>query len=172
VELDETPLTVKVGEGVVGQAAAERRPILVVDTQAEPMYVPIDPHVRSELAVPVIYREQLLGILNLESVEPAAYDESDTEIMTSLVSNLGSVISNLQLVGQIRQQVERQQQILDITNKIRQSVDIQTILETSASELARALKARKAAIQVTTDIIEKPLTSELGAKHNGKERHS
>lgn len=172
IELGEEPITVQSGEGIVGQVALNRRAMLVRDSQAEPQYIPIDPNVRSELAVPVVYRDELIGVLNLESVEPAAYDESDTEIMTSLVANLASVLSNLQLLGQIRQQVERQRQIFEITSKIRQSVDIQTILETSASELAKALKARRAAIQVTTDIIEKPMTSDLSGKNNGKERLS
>jgi GAF domain-containing protein len=146
-------LEVSLGEGLVGQVAADHKSILAADTASQPSYIPLDPSIRSELAVPIMYGDRLLGVLDLESPRVAAYDENDLEIITTLGTNLGSVISNIQLLQRIREQIDRQQQIFDITSRIRQSVDIHRILETSATELAHALKLRHTQVEISTDRI-------------------
>ncbi|MDD1749159.1 MAG: GAF domain-containing protein, partial [Methanothrix sp.] len=136
-------------DGIIGSAAMERHPVRVNDRINNPQYLPIDPEVNSELAVPILYSDKLVGVLNLESIDAGAYDETDQEILGSLGNTLGAVIANAQLVLTIRRQVERQRLLFDATSKIRRSVDLDTILKTSTSEICRALGARKAKIEIT-----------------------
>jgi PAS domain S-box-containing protein len=145
-------LQVPFGEGIVGTVATLHSPIRIKDTLVDTSYIALDPTVRSELAVPILYGDELLGVLNLESTAPASYDENDQEIMLTLGSNLGALIANIRLVNRIRLQVDRQRQLFDITSKIRRTVDLDTILETSATEIGRALNARRTAIQVSAGI--------------------
>ncbi len=105
----------------------------------------------SQLAVPIQFSGKLLGVLHLASPEPGCFDENDEEIMALLGSALGSVITNLGLLEQIRQKIERQRQLFEITNKIRQTVDIESILRISSTEIARLVKARRASIRVAVD---------------------
>lgn len=162
------------GEGIIGRVAIEKRPSRVADVLTDPYYVPTDDAIRSELAVPIIYTDRLLGVLNLESEKVAAYNENDEEILSTMAANLGSIIANAQLVSQVQHQVERQQQIFEITSKIRRSVDMKSILETSTSELCKALRAQKATIRLTVDSEESPVsvTQEAHSNHNGHDSGS
>lgn len=165
---------IPMGEGIIGRVAIEKRPSRVADVLTDPYYVPTDDAIRSELAVPIIYTDRLLGVLNLESEKVAAYNENDEEILSTMAANLGSIIANAQLVSQVQHQVERQQQIFEITSKIRRSVDMKSILETSTSELCKALRAQKATIRLTVDSEESPVsvTQEAHSNHNGHDSGS
>ena len=59
-------LRIKVGEGIVGRAALERRSILVNDVQSEPSYIESMPTIKSELAVPLILKNRVIGVIALE----------------------------------------------------------------------------------------------------------
>lgn len=171
---------IPIGEGIIGRVAQDKHPIRVADVLTDPFYIPTEDAIRSELAVPIIYTDRLLGVFNLESENVAAYNENDEEIISTMAANLGSIISNAQLVSQVQRQVERQQQIFEITSKIRRSVDMNAILETSTSELCKALRAQKATIHLTVES-DKPLADARvkdrtdnnghgnGFKSNGKE---
>ena len=138
-----------IGEGIIGTAAQEKQPILIADTMLDPRYISIDQSVRSELAIPILFGDELLGVLNLESTQAYAFDENDEEILGALGNNVGGVIANIRLVSQVRQQVIRERQLYEVTSKIRHSVNLEAILETSAREIAKALGARRAQIQIT-----------------------
>jgi len=142
-------LRVKIGEGITGLAAAEKRPVRVDNTLMDSRYITIDPDVRSELAIPILFSDELMGVLNLESTEVSAFDENDQEILGALGNNLGGVIANIRLVQQVSKQVERERLLFDVTSKIRHSVDLETILQTSTREICRAIGARKATIHIT-----------------------
>lgn len=142
---------IPLGEGIIGRVALEKSPARVADVQTDPFYVPTGENIHSQLAVPIIYTDRLMGVLNLESEKVAAYTENDEEILSTMGSNLGSIIANAQLVSRVQNQVERQRQIFEITAKIRRSADMNSILETSTSELAKALRAQKAAIRISLD---------------------
>src|SRR5579872_2721586 len=60
-------LRIKVGEGIVGRAAQTRRSVLVNDVRRDPNYIPSLTSIRSELAVPLIFKGRLIGIIDLEA---------------------------------------------------------------------------------------------------------
>src|SRR5215472_16363357 len=55
------------GKGVVGQVALTREPMLLNDVSSSPVYIAANPEVRSELAVPLIAKNRLIGVMDLES---------------------------------------------------------------------------------------------------------
>ncbi|HWQ46159.1 MAG TPA: GAF domain-containing protein [Longilinea sp.] len=148
LSLDLENVEAKVGEGIIGTVAETRKAIRVADTLTELRYIPILASVRSELAVPILFGDNLLGVLNMENENPNAYDPNTQDILSTLGTSLGAVISNVQLVTRIRQQVLRQQQLFEITDKIRRSVDMTSIIQTSAREIANAMGSRRAQIEI------------------------
>src|ERR1700727_2409876 len=58
---------VKLGEGVTGQAAQSRQAVLVDDVTQDPAYISAVPNVRSELAVPLITKNRVIGVIDLEA---------------------------------------------------------------------------------------------------------
>jgi GAF domain-containing protein len=128
----------------------------------------VESSTKSELAFPILFGDEILGVLNMESDHLAGFDQNDQEIMTALVNNIGAIIANWRLVNQIRRQVERQQFLFSAAAKIRRSVDIETILQTSVNEIGRAMGAQRARITLglseVTPTLQKGL--EIRSEHN------
>lgn len=134
---------IPIGSGITGWAAAHRRTLRINNVQEDPRYVEGSVNTRSELAIPMIYRGELLGILNVESEQLNAYTETDEELLGTLGGSLAAIIANARLLEQIRAQAERERTLFEITDKIRRTTDIQTILTTTVSELTRVTGASR-----------------------------
>jgi sigma-B regulation protein RsbU (phosphoserine phosphatase) len=141
-------LSIPVGNGITGWAAAHRRTLRINNVQDDTRYIAGSANIRSEMAVPLIYRSELLGVLNVESELPSAYTETDEELLGTLGGSLAAIIANARLLEQIRAQAERERVLYEITDKIRRTTDMQTILTTTVSELTRAVGANSAHIKV------------------------
>jgi GAF domain-containing protein len=68
---------IALGRGVCGTAARERKTIVVSDVHAFPGHIACDPASRSEIVVPLIVRERLLGVLDLDSPRESRFDAED-----------------------------------------------------------------------------------------------
>lgn len=150
----------EVGAGVTGWVAAHRRALRLGDVREDSRYIQISANTLSEMAIPLIYRNELLGVINVESEQADAYSENDEEMLGTLGGSLAAVIANARLVEQIRAQSERERLIGEITEKIRRSTDIQSILHTTASEISRVTGARYTQINIA------PKTSSPGEENN------
>jgi GAF domain-containing protein len=83
-------LRIEVGRGVCGAAARERRTQLVPDVAAFPGHIACDAATRSEIVVPVLRPDgSLLAVLDVDSREPAAFDEEDARALEELCGELG-----------------------------------------------------------------------------------
>ena len=136
-------LKVPIGSGITGWAAAHRRTLRINNVQEDTRYVEGSINSKSELAIPMIYRSELLGVLNVESEQLNAYTESDEELLGTLGGSLAAIIANARLLEQIRAQAERERLLFEITDKIRRTTDLQTILTTTVSELTKATGASR-----------------------------
>jgi GAF domain-containing protein/HAMP domain-containing protein len=141
-------IKVEFGHGITGWVAAHRRPLRIRDVREDPRYIEISANTRSELAVPLIYRNELLGVLNVESEQVDAYSDNDEEMLGTLGGSLAAIIANARLLEQIRLQAERERLIYEVTSRIRRSTDIQSILVSTASEITRITGARYARIDL------------------------
>jgi len=94
-------IKLKVGEGVTGWVAQHGRPLLVTDVTQEQRYVQLKEEIKSELAVPLILDEKVIGVLNVDSTRMHAFDEEDVELLTLLSKQSAQVIRN----GQVHQKM-------------------------------------------------------------------
>jgi len=136
------------GEGFLGSAWESGKPELVKDTLAVSDISYFKDEVRSMLVIPLSYGREIRGLIVLEGKEPGTISEDIQEILETWSYNLSAIISNSQLVQQIRQQVDRQKKINQVSDSIRQSLDIQTILETTTIEICQTLGAWQAKIEI------------------------
>jgi len=141
-------LQIPVGNGITGWAAEHRKTLRVNNVQQDTRYIEGSSNTRSEMAIPLLYRSELLGVLNVESEQLSAYAENDEELLGTLGGSLAAIIANARLLEQIRAQAERERFLHEISDKIRRTTDIQTILATTASELTRAVGANSARIKL------------------------
>lgn len=141
-------LTVPFGTGITGWVAAHRKPLRINDITKDARYIQVSANTRSEMALPLIFRSDILGVLNVESEQVAAYTDNDEEMLGTLAGSLAAIIANTRLVEQIRKRAERERQLYEISSKIRRSTDVQTILSTTVNELSRVTGARRTQITV------------------------
>lgn len=153
-------------------AQDQKKSILIENTLSNSEVELFDNRMRSGLAIPLNYKDRILGVLAFESVEIADFANDEKEFFENWVNNIGSILANTRLLAQIQHQVERQQAINEITNNIRQTVDLQTILQTSAAEICKALGANSTRIKINPEIEELELFPQESNKipYNGIEK--
>jgi GAF domain-containing protein len=66
-----------IGQGICGAAAATGRTEVVDDVAADPRYLACFPSTRSEIVVPISYDGRVVGEIDIDSDEPAAFDDED-----------------------------------------------------------------------------------------------
>jgi len=105
--------SIRVGQGVMGRAAAACEPVLVEDVRTLPDYVPGIPGAVSELAVPLVCRDKLVGVLNVESPRPGAFSRDDIEPLLTLGRQAAIAIANARLIQELRTLSANQQKLFD-----------------------------------------------------------
>ena len=116
-------VSIQLGEGITGAAAAQREPILVPDVRSDRRYLNALDAVRSELAVPMLARNMLVGVIDVQSTSEKAYTEYDRALLRLIASRVASSIDNARLY----RRVERQNRTLRTLSRI--SHEFASILE-------------------------------------------
>ena len=86
---------IPVGQGICGAAAASGRTEVVDDVNADPRYLVCFPSTRSEIVVPIAFQGRVVGELDIDSDEPAAFGEADREFL----ERVATLISAHAMVG-------------------------------------------------------------------------
>jgi len=127
---------VKVGEGVTGQAAQLRQAVLVDDVTKDPTYIAAIPNVRSELAVPLITKNRVIGVIDLEARDPDYFNEEHSRLLTLVASRIAGGIENAQLYTR----TTRQARILLLLNEIARELSSILNLDELLSRVAELLR--------------------------------
>ena len=132
----------RLGEGLVGQAAQESRTKLANDVSRYPGYLRLGPNaddVYAELAIPIRLGSKVVGVLDLRSHEIDAFSRQDVTTMESLADQLSIAIENARLYGEIRQHVEELTTLNEISQAVTSSLDLQETLTLITDHTTRLL---------------------------------
>src|SRR6202008_1794151 len=88
-------------EGIVGAAATLKEPVLVPNVSADPRYLMVNPETRSELAIPMMHKGKVIGVLDLESPQPNYFTEDHIQTLTILAGNLAVSLEQARLYEQV-----------------------------------------------------------------------
>ncbi|HEY2458141.1 MAG TPA: SpoIIE family protein phosphatase [Candidatus Acidoferrum sp.] len=119
-------------QGITGTAAAERRIIRVDDVRLDPRYLACSTeiNVRSELVVPLLLQNRLIGVLDLESTELGAFTVEHERLLNILGSYIAVALENSRLFAETRETQSRMQNDLDTAREIQRQ-----LLPTGAREV-------------------------------------
>lgn len=111
-------LRVAASEGIVGAAATLREPVVVPDVTADPRYLMVNPETRSELAIPMIHKGKVIGVLDLESPQLNYFTQDHVQTLSILAANLAVAIENARLYEQVAQGEARLERDLQAAKRI------------------------------------------------------
>src|SRR6202522_2479755 len=109
---------IPLGGGVVGYAAQAKEAVLVPDVATSPIYIVGNPETRSELAVPLIYQERVIGVLDLEHTRRGYFTDDHKRTLTTLAAQLAIAIENARLYEQIARQAQRLERDLALAREL------------------------------------------------------
>ena len=109
---------IKLGEGLVGWAALYKEPLLVSDVSKDPRYINLVEDVRSELVIPMLIKDRVIGVFDLESPELNAFTKENKELLTLLASQAAVAIENARLYEEVRRNEERIEKELRFAQRV------------------------------------------------------
>ncbi len=149
-ELTRTP-KLRPGEGITGSAAADRAPIMI------PRAAHLDPRFKhfpnlheeqyeSILAVPILAKERLEGALNVRTIAPREYDESEIDLIMAIAGQVAQAIENAKLYDHAQRRVAELEALARISEAVSESLYLEESLEEIVRTTMSAVNATGAAI--------------------------
>ncbi len=147
VELDNIPI----GKGITGAAAELREPVVSADTLADPRYIASHPDIRSEVAIPLVMRDRVIGVMDLESEKLGFFTEDHVRLLALLGPQIASSVENARLYEELALSERGMEQDLKAARKL------QSVLLPKTAPPMRGLDAAlrsRAAREITGDLFD------------------
>ncbi len=109
---------IPIGEGVVGYAVQQKEVVLVSDVTKDSHYILLNPETRSELAAPLIYKDKVIGVLDLEHTRRGFFTDDHKRTITTLAAQVAIAIENARLYEQIERQEKRLERDLALAREL------------------------------------------------------
>ena len=132
-------LRVKVGEGVTGRAAQTREAVLVNDVAAEKNYIKGVEGVRSELAVPLIVKNKVIGVIDLEAPQPGYFTEEHRRLLVLVASRIASGVENARLYTRVSRQAQTLTLLNEISRDLTSILNLDELMQSIAETLTRLI---------------------------------
>jgi sigma-B regulation protein RsbU (phosphoserine phosphatase) len=132
-------LRIPMGQGVVGQVALTRQPVLLNDVAGTEHYVEVNPDVRSELAVPLIVKNRLIGVMDIESEQVDYFRPEHLRLLTLTASRIAQAIENARLYARISRQAQTLSVLNEIATELTSILDLNPLLERVGQLLRRLI---------------------------------
>jgi signal transduction histidine kinase/putative methionine-R-sulfoxide reductase with GAF domain len=137
--------------GLTGEAARTRRTVNVADVRDDPRYVPAIVEALSEMCVPIVSGQELIGVLSVQHTEPNAFDRHDDDVLTALAQLVALAILHARAFREIAAQharsvrdaedrALRELTINRIASKARASLDPAELLRSALPQVGEALR--------------------------------
>jgi sigma-B regulation protein RsbU (phosphoserine phosphatase) len=132
-------MRIKLGHGIVGQAALQRKSILVEDVSRAENYINANPHVLSELAVPLIVKNKVIGIIDIQSEFPSFFTDEHRRLLELTASRMGVAVENARLYTRVSRQAQTLTVLNEISREITSILDVDDLLERIGLLLKRVI---------------------------------
>lgn len=142
-------------QSLVARAGRTRQAVIVNNVRSDPGWLPNPflPETASEMAVPMIVGNKLLGVLDVQSEKLNAFSDEDANIQTTLASQVATALQNTRSFLDTQRQAEREASVNFITQKIQSSNSIEEALQITARELGHALGMKPTLVTLTPETL-------------------
>jgi phosphoserine phosphatase RsbU/P len=144
-------LRIRLGKGIVGQAAQTREAVLVNDVSKAENYINVNPHVRSELAVPLIVKNRVIGVIDIQSEQPNYFQPEHLHLLRLTASRIGQAIENARLYTRVSRQAQTLQVMNEISREFTSILDLDPLLERIGTLLRRIIDYQMFSIWIVNE---------------------
>lgn len=116
-------------QGCTGWVATHGETVVVDDVDSDQRYLPLAPGMRSEIAVPLKVGQRLIGVLDLESDQPAAFSACDAELLQAVAAQAAIIIDNARLYQEAQQRIKELSILYDVTAALSTSIELADVLD-------------------------------------------
>src|SRR3979490_901171 len=132
-------LRVKMGQGVTGRAAQTRQAVLVADATQESFSLEAVPNVHSELAIPLIVKNRVIGVIDIEAREKGYFTEEHKRLLTLIASRMAVGIENARLHTRTTRQARTLLLLNEIARELTSILNVDELLKRIAELLSRLI---------------------------------
>lgn len=132
-------MRIPLGKGIIGQVALTRQPMLVNDVRKSPHYVTTNPDVRAELAVPLIVKNRLIGVMDIESEQADYFRPQHLRLLTLTASRIAQATENARLYTRVSRQAQALTVLNEIATELVSILDLDALLERVGQLLRRLI---------------------------------
>lgn len=154
IELMQQGHKLEVGsKSIIGLVTSRGNAYVANQTEIDPYYWPnpILTETQSQLGIPLKIGENVLGAIDVQHDQPDAFGEDDISVLQILADQIAVAVQNVRLFEQTLSRAEREKSVVEITSRIRERRDVESMLQTALRELQDALGARAGRIRLVRD---------------------
>jgi len=126
-------LHIAFGEGLIGTAAMEQRPVVVDDVRTDPRYIEVVKAARSELAIPLMVKNRVVGVLDIESPEVGYFRDQQVRFLNLLASQIAIAIDNANIYESERRNREVMSMLYEVSLDMTSTLEIDEVFHRIAA---------------------------------------
>lgn len=142
---------IRVSEGIIGTVAASGQSACIPDVAREAGFVATSIGIRSELCVPIRLGERIIGVFNVESRMPGAFDAKDERVLATIADTLGSAIERIRLLATEQRRHQESERLREATAALTRTLDLQRLFQIILRSLGSLLPYATACIELVND---------------------
>jgi signal transduction histidine kinase len=143
---DAARLRLRVSEGITGWVARHGKPARVGDVRKDNRYVALRSEVRSELAVPLLVKGEVRGVINVDSDREDAFTESDQQLLEELAVHAAKAIHHTWLYEQIRFKARMFESLVRVGQTINSTINLDDALRAITREACALMNSRMSSL--------------------------
>lgn len=129
-----------VGRGITGRVIETRQAVLVGDVRADPDFVDLsNDQVRSQLSVPMMYEDRVLGVITLESPEQDAFDHRDLNFLRQVATQAAIAVVNAALYTETQRRLREQTTLYQASKRLVGNLNLSQVAQTIAQAVSESL---------------------------------
>jgi phosphoserine phosphatase RsbU/P len=132
-------MRIKMGHGIVGEVAQQRQAILINDVSKAENYINANPGVQSELAVPLIVKNRLVGVIDIQSEQANYFSPDHLRLLQLTASRVAQAVENARLYTRVARQAQTLEVLNEISRELTSILDVDALLERVGQLLRRII---------------------------------
>jgi K+-sensing histidine kinase KdpD len=133
--------TLRVGEGITGWVANARVPLGVRDVRADPRFKWIpgvdEERFTSMLSVPLLIRDEMVGVMNVQSVAARTFDREQIEFLQTIANQLAGIIEKGRLQREAERKLREVSALFEVSNVLTSTLELDEVLALILDRLVR-----------------------------------